>query len=243
MSFSRQSADDKWPPCAYDYGESGRRIDWLRPHGRNESDMTPRIDEYYTEKQPVRKKEPQYIAYINKNSCTSCGACATMCPVDCIYEVVDSPGQSYHVIDTARCIGCQMCYRVPSESTGPWTMEICPWNAIDLIYNPNFAEKGAAERPSLLEPYYAGSDKPNFKKLEELGYQLYLNRLLYVKKGSDYEKALQPFIEASWTDGDSSFPLLRFAENSGEIDVYVVTEPGDDLIDFLYRDYDHMFLD
>jgi ferredoxin len=130
--------------------------------------MTISIDEYYATKQAVRKKEPQYVAFINKNSCTSCNSCASMCPVDCIYEVPGAPAQSYHVVDTSRCIGCQMCYRVPSESTGPWTMEICPWNAIDLIHNPN-----VKEWESVLAPYYAeeGSE-PDFRKLEELGYQL-----------------------------------------------------------------------
>ena len=66
--------------------------------------MTISIDEYFGGKQKARKKEPPYVAFINKNSCTSCNACATMCPVDCIYEISGGPSDAYHVIDTSRCI-------------------------------------------------------------------------------------------------------------------------------------------
>lgn len=203
--------------------------------------MTISVDEYYGSKQAVRKKEPQYVAFINKNSCTSCNACATMCPVDCIYEVPGAPSESYHVIDTTRCIGCQMCYRVPSESTGPWTMEICPWNAIDLIYNPNFKE--AQEHDPILEPYFVGAETPNLKKLEELGYQLYLNRMIYVKKGSELEGQIGPFRKEEWSWGEGNFAVLEGPEDKGEYSIYRCTPPGNDLVDMLYRDYEYMFLD
>jgi ferredoxin len=201
--------------------------------------MTISIDEYFAKPQPPRKKEPQYVAFINKNSCTSCNACATMCPVDCIYEVPGAPGQSYHVIDHARCIGCQMCYRVPSESTGPWTMEICPWNAIDLIYNPNFKK-----RESLLEPYYVGDD-PNldFCKLEEIGYHLYLNRMTYIGKGSPLKEQIKPFLSPVWSYGNGRFAILRPGEPHGDVAVFECTEEGDSLVAFLFENYEHMFLD
>lgn len=201
--------------------------------------MTISIEAYFAEKQKPRKKEPQYVAFINKNSCTSCNSCASMCPVDCIYEVVGPPAQSYHQIDTSRCIGCQMCYRVPSESTGPWTMEICPWNAIDLIYNPNFKK----EWTSPLEPYYVGSEEVDHSKLEELGYQLYLNRLIYVPNGHDYEKQIQQFTKEQWSYGEGDFAIVKLVESNPNFSTYACTEQGDELIDFLYRDYDHMFLD
>ena len=203
--------------------------------------MTISIDAYYTEKQKVRKKEPQYVAFINKNSCTSCNACATMCPVDCIYELPGSPAQSYHVIDTSRCIGCQMCYRVPSESTGPWTMEICPWNAIDLIHNPN-----VKEWESDLAPYFTGENGDfDFRKLEELGYGLYLNRQMYVHDGSVLEEQIQPFLTESWSWGEGNFAILRPADKRENADVvnYECTDEGDQLVDYLFRDYEHMFLD
>jgi ferredoxin len=205
--------------------------------------MTISVDDYFTSKLAVRKKEPQYIAFINKNSCTSCNSCASMCPVDCIYEVPGPPAQSYHQIDTSRCIGCQMCYRVPSESTGPWQMEICPWNAIDLIYNPNFKDI-KEEWATPWEPYFAGQgEAPNFKKLEELGYQLYLNRLVYAKKGGELDGNLQPFLKADWSYGEGAFAILELVEDDGEYVIYRCTEKGDELVDFLYRSYDHMFLD
>jgi ferredoxin len=201
--------------------------------------MTISIDEYYAAKEKPRKKEPQYLAFINRNSCTSCNSCATMCPVDCIYEIPGDPSEPCHVIDTSRCIGCQMCYRVPSESTGPWTMEICPWNAIDLIYNPNFKP-----RPSVWEPYFAGAgEPPNFAKLEELGYELYLNRVIRFRKGSEVGKQLAPFLKADWTWGEGQFAVLRPGTPHEHYDVYVCTEAGAELVDFLYRDYQHVFLD
>jgi ferredoxin len=200
--------------------------------------MTISIDSYFGGKQPVRKKEPQYLAFINRNSCTSCNACATMCPVDCIYEVPGPPAQSYHVVDLSRCIGCQMCYRVPSESTGPWPMLICPWNAIDMIFNPNFKE-----RSSVWEPYYQGSDSPNFAKLEELGYDLYLNRETYIQKGSPYEKHIAPFTQPVWSYGEGVFTVATRTEDRGEYLLYSCTSEGDELVDYLYRDYRHVFLD
>lgn len=201
--------------------------------------MTISIDEYWGQKLAVRKKEPQYVAFINKNSCTSCNSCASMCPVDCIYEVPGTPGQSYHVIDTARCIGCQMCYRVPSESTGPWTMEICPWNAIDLIHNPNVKDP-----INHWASYFAGEgEQPNVRKLEELGYQLYLNRLMYVQPGSVSEKDLEPFTKEQWSWGEGRFAVVRKAYSEQNFDIYECTSEGDQLVDMLYQQYPNMFLD
>lgn len=201
--------------------------------------MTIGIDAYWSGKQPVRKKEPQYLAFINRNSCTSCNACATMCPVDCIYEVAGAPAQSFHVIDTSRCIGCQMCYRVPSESTGPWPMLICPWNAIDMIFNPNFKE-----RESVWKPYYRGDGAPpNFLKLEEIGFDLYLNRALFVKKESDTAKFVAPFTQPVWSFGEGQFAIVRPGDDCNAHQHYACTSEGDELVDFLYRDYEHVFLD
>ncbi|QDU63669.1 NADH dehydrogenase subunit I [Planctomycetes bacterium Pan216] len=208
--------------------------------------MTISVQEYFTKKTPVRKKEPQYVAFINKNSCTSCNSCASMCPVDCIYEVPGFPSESYHQIDTARCIGCQMCYRVPSESTGPWTMEICPWNAIDLIYNPNFK----SDRESLLAPYYVGESKGegeelDLHKLEELGYQLYLNRRVHIRPESVLEENYAPFLKPTWSlrEEDEPFAILVKSETDDFQEIYETTAEGSEFVDFLYHDYEHMFLD
>jgi ferredoxin len=206
--------------------------------------MTPHILSYFGKAQAPRKKEPQYLAYINKNSCTSCGSCATVCPVDCIFETDGPPSDSHHQIDLSRCIGCQQCYRIPSESTGPWTMEICPWNAIDMTKNPNFVEKGAGQWAMALEPYFAGAEgAPNFRKLEEIGYQLYLNRTMYLKKGHEYQSHMGLLTKDVWSYGEGNFSICTLADSTGEIDCYACTEKGDELIDFLFRDYQQMFLD
>ena len=96
--------------------------------------MTISVTEYFQTRKDDRKKETRYLNVINKDSCTSCQSCATVCPVDCIYEVPSPiPGQSYHQIDTSRCIGCQMCYRSPNDSSERYTLTICPWNAIEMV--------------------------------------------------------------------------------------------------------------
>src|SRR5262245_50047529 len=107
--------------------------------------MTTSVAKYFHPAQPPRKREPRFLAVIDKDSCTSCNACATVCPVDCIYEVTgEAPSQNYHVIDSTRCIGCQLCYRIPSESTERFTLALCPWNAIDMLQNPNLSDGAPA---------------------------------------------------------------------------------------------------
>jgi len=44
------------------------------------------------------------MAYVIKDNCISCGACAPVCPVDCISE-----GDSIYVIDADTCIDCGAC--------------------------------------------------------------------------------------------------------------------------------------
>ncbi len=112
--------------------------------------MTISVTEYFETRKNDRKKETRYLNIINKDSCTSCESCAVVCPVDCIYEVPSRiPGQSYHQIDTSRCIGCQMCYRSPSDSTEHYQMTICPWNAIDMLHNPNVKPDEKFTQPAI----------------------------------------------------------------------------------------------
>ena len=49
--------------------------------------MTISVDHYFKTRKTDRKKETRYLAVINKDNCTSCNACTSQCPVDCIYEV------------------------------------------------------------------------------------------------------------------------------------------------------------
>jgi len=44
------------------------------------------------------------MAYIIKDSCISCGACAAECPTDAISE-----GDNIYVIDADKCIDCGAC--------------------------------------------------------------------------------------------------------------------------------------
>ncbi|CAK7022980.1 MAG: 4Fe-4S binding protein [Peptostreptococcus sp.] len=44
------------------------------------------------------------MAYVIKDNCISCGACAAECPVSCISE-----GDGIYVIDGSSCIDCGSC--------------------------------------------------------------------------------------------------------------------------------------
>ncbi len=83
-----------------------------------------------------RKKLPKEVAVINADNCTGCEACLEVCPVDCIRKV---PGgtisslQSWCEIDVERCVGCEVCVKLPSKKTDPYTLTVCPWDAIEMI--------------------------------------------------------------------------------------------------------------
>jgi ferredoxin len=47
------------------------------------------------------------MAYKIEDSCVSCGACASECPVSCIEQ-----GDSIFVIDASACIDCGNCANV-----------------------------------------------------------------------------------------------------------------------------------
>ncbi|HRA87924.1 MAG TPA: 4Fe-4S binding protein [Planctomycetaceae bacterium] len=202
------------------------------------------MTEYFRTRKADRKKETRYINVINKDSCTSCNACATVCPVDCIYEVVSLvPSESFHQIDTSRCIGCQMCYRSPSDSSELYTLTICPWNAIDMLHNPNVKP----DDHSVLEPYYRGnsSDLP-WPKLEEYAYQLFLDGEVYLP---DKEEALHKIFhllqEAAWMySEEDNVRIVQEDVVSGEGFVrYRATNEGRDLLDCMFRDYQRIFMD
>jgi ferredoxin len=204
--------------------------------------MTIAVTEYFETVKPDRKKETRYLAVINKNSCTSCEACATMCPVDCIYEVVGrGPSQSYHQIDTSRCIGCQLCYRVPTQSTDRYTLEICPWNAIDMLHNPN-VENGEAA----LLPYWKGGSEAEmpWQKLEEYGYQLYLNEAVRIRPyAEDLIGILQHFTEENWSWGEGNFRVVHPPEEDGPFLVYRTTPEGLAMLQTIFETYEKIFLD
>ncbi len=205
--------------------------------------MTISIQEYFRTRKADRKKEVRYINVINKDSCTSCNSCATVCPVDCIYEVVSPiPSQSYHQIDTTRCIGCQICYRVPADSTEHYTLEICPWNAIDMIHNPNIKP----DEVSVLEPYYRGNetDLP-WPKLEEYGYQFFLDGEVFL---ADTEEsliaAMKHFQQDVWmySEEENCRILADPIPGDGYLQ-YEATDAGRNLLDVIFQHYRRLFMD
>lgn len=204
--------------------------------------MTISVQDYFTTRKADRKKEPRFLAVINKDSCTSCNACATMCPVDCIYEVVSPvPSESYHQIDTARCIGCQLCYRIPSESSDRYTLEVCPWNAIDMLHNPNVKLDGC-----VLQPYYVGSktDLP-WAKLEEYAYQLFLDGEVFLPVDVDeLLRILSYFEEPEWYYGDDErCRLVEEADRNDKFICFEATPEGRAVLDVVFEGYPRLFLD
>jgi ferredoxin len=205
--------------------------------------MTISMQDYFDTRKADRKKETRYLNVINKDSCTSCNSCATVCPVDCIYEVVSPvPSESYHQIDTARCIGCQMCYRSPSDSNEFYQLTICPWNAIDMLHNPNVKP----DDESVLQPYYLGSTPElNWPKLEEYGFQLFLDGEIFLPEDdetlSGYVKAFQ---EVAWMySEEDKVAILHEGEPSEKVIRYRATEEGRELLDCMFADYDRIFMD
>lgn len=206
--------------------------------------MTISVEEYFRTRKDDRKKEVRYINVINKDSCTSCQSCATVCPVDCIFEVPSPiPGQSYHQIDTSRCIGCQMCYRSPNDSSEHYQLTICPWNAIDMLHNPNM--KPDAE--SILVPYWKGdqTDLP-WSKLEEYGYQIFLDGEVYLPAGrQDLIDIVEWFARPDWLfseEGETIAIVQRVLEDEYKV-CFRASEDGRDLLDCMFDDWHRIFMD
>lgn len=207
--------------------------------------MTISVTEYFATRKDDRKKETRYLNVINKDSCTSCQSCATVCPVDCIYEVPSPiPGQSYHQIDTSRCIGCQMCYRSPSDSSEHYTLTICPWNAIDMLHNPNVNPDGV----SVLAPYWRGSADAAlpWPKLEEYGYQLFLDGQVFLPIGrEDLIAVLEWLSKPHWLfteDGDTVAIAEEYSRDEHKV-CFSSTQEGRALLDCIFADWKRIWMD
>ncbi|MCP4172587.1 MAG: hypothetical protein GY758_17645 [Fuerstiella sp.] len=164
--------------------------------------------------------------------------------MDCIYEVVSPvPSESYHQIDTSRCIGCQMCYRSPNDSSEFYQLTICPWNAIDMLRNPNVKP----DENSVLEPYYRGStDDMPWTKLEEYAYQLFLDGEVFIPADDEamhgYFHILQ---EESWmySEEDNVGFVQENVDKGDDAFRYSATTAGRDLLDVIFNDYERIFMD
>lgn len=206
--------------------------------------MTISVHEYFRTRKDDRKKETRYLNVINKNSCTSCQSCATVCPVDCIYEVPSPiPGQSYHQIDTSRCIGCQMCYRSPSDSTEHYTLTICPWNAIDMLHNPNVNPDDV----SVLAPYWKGAEQDlPWPKLEEYAYQLFLDGQVFVPtRRQDLVDILTWLTQPQWLfteDGDTVAIAEEYDRDEDKVR-FDATPEGQALLDVIFPDWRRIWMD
>jgi len=77
------------------------------------------------------------VAVIDVDHCTGCEACLEVCPVDCITLVVQGDGvkgtEAWCEIDPERCIGCKLCIRLPHRHSRKYKLEICPWDAIEMV--------------------------------------------------------------------------------------------------------------
>ncbi|MBM3998554.1 MAG: electron transporter RnfB [Planctomycetes bacterium] len=94
-------------------------------------------------KQGARKKVPKELAVINADNCTGCESCIEVCPVDCITLIRRNMGvkgsHAWCEIDLERCVGCECCVHIPQKKTNPYELNVCPWNAIEMVPTENVA--------------------------------------------------------------------------------------------------------
>ena len=91
-----------------------------------------------------KKKVPKRLAVINADNCTGCESCIEVCPVDCISLNEEKWGvrgnQAWCEIDLERCVGCEVCVQIPSAKSNPYTLLVCPWDAIEMVNTENVAQ-------------------------------------------------------------------------------------------------------
>jgi hypothetical protein len=136
-----------------------------------------------------------------------------------------------------------MCYRSPNDSSEFYQLTICPWNAIDMLHNPNVKP----DDHSVLQPYYRGSstDLP-WPKLEEYGYQLFLDGEVFLPASEvALHKIFHLFQEEAWMYSEQdNIRIVRPDEETGEGYVrFQATDEGRELLDCMFRGYQRIFMD
>lgn len=85
----------------------------------------------------ARRKVPERVAVIDRDSCTGCEACIEICPVDCIELRGAGRGVKgvdvWCEVDRTRCIGCELCVRLPRRKSNSYDSLVCPWDAIEMV--------------------------------------------------------------------------------------------------------------
>jgi ferredoxin len=196
--------------------------------------MTIGSRDYFRTSSPDRLGEPDFLALIDRVACTSCQACALACPMSCIFEV-EGIGQSldgsYHAVDTSRCIGCQLCFRLVGPD-GQLGDRLCPRDAIRMVPNPNVQAV-----PSPLRPYYRGVIRPlPWPKIEEFGRQLYLAREVRTHRDAiDANRALAYLAEPQWSVGGPRFPVVHPPAWDGPAMLHQATREGLEMLEIVFE--------
>lgn len=196
--------------------------------------MTIGSRDYFRIASPSRAAEPTLLAMIDRVVCTSCQACALACPIRAIYEV-EGTGQSeqgsYHAVDTSRCIGCQLCFRLVGPD-GNLAERLCPRDAIRIVVNAN-----VQAMPSPLRPYYRGvSTALPWPKMEELSHQLYLARELRTHRDdSQAFAALALLAETDWSIGGLRFAVVDAPLWDGHALLHRATSGGLEMLEIVFE--------
>lgn len=77
------------------------------------------------------------ISKEKNHQCTGCEACKNVCPAKCINMILDEEGFNYPVVDTYKCISCNMCDEVchlnKTEELSTYNKHIYVGNASDEL--------------------------------------------------------------------------------------------------------------
>lgn len=76
------------------------------------------------------------IIITDKTKCSGCGACAQVCPQNCINMTADNEGFLYPYADAARCVKCGLCLKVCPILNNK------PQNKVAAVYGASAKDQG-----------------------------------------------------------------------------------------------------